>query len=101
MSQHTVAASCACSSSTAGSRCVGWVGASSCLFMIDLTGPVSRRERTTPGPASADEPDARHDLNSLKIHLLLEGGVRSDSSSGRVDGERAVRFHDERIFERV
>ena len=31
-------------------------GASSCLFMIDLTGPVSRRERTTPGPASGMNP---------------------------------------------
>jgi hypothetical protein len=56
MSQHTVAAPCACSSSTAGSRCVGWVGASSCLSMIDLTGPASRRERTTPGPASGMNP---------------------------------------------
>src|SRR6266576_6067234 len=77
MSQHTVAASCACSSSTAGSSCVAWVGASSCLFMIDLTGPVCPARTHNSRPGIWHEPDARHDLNPLKLHLLLDSSVRS------------------------
>jgi hypothetical protein len=73
MSQHTVAASCACSTSTAGSGCVGWVGATSCLFMIDLTGRgVPGANAQLPARHLRMNPDARHDLNSLKLHLLVD-----------------------------
>ena len=49
--------------------------------MIDLTGPVSPVRTHNSRAGIWHEPDARHDLNSLKLHLLIDGSVRSDGSS--------------------
>ena len=51
--------------------------------MIDLTGPVSPVRTHNSRPGIWHEPDARHDLNSLKLHLPLDSSVRSDSSTAR------------------
>ena len=45
--------------------------------MIDLTGPVSPVRTHNSRPGIWHEPDARHDLNSMKLHLLLDSSVRS------------------------